>query len=165
MPAVRTSFLRRNGPSLVLLALFLAFWAAQLATGHAASNQERLDQHLRLLSLLSYVRSGHFISATFEKWESEFLQMMGMYVLLTVSLLQQGARPSRVRLIRRKKTSASRRVLHRGRCVQAARGATSLTTGVNLEGSVPTAPKMLIARAAAPRPGFFARSRTVRRGR
>ncbi|MGR4875880.1 DUF6766 family protein [Pseudoxanthomonas sp. LARHCG66] len=90
----RTSCFHRNGLSLVLLALFLGFWVAQVITGHAAYNQERLDQGLTLLSLSAYLRSGHFISATFENWESEFLQM-GMYVLLTVSLRQRGSAESR----------------------------------------------------------------------
>ena len=43
---------------------------------------------------MDYLRSGHFVSATFENWESEFLQM-GMYVLLTVSLRQKGSAESR----------------------------------------------------------------------
>ncbi|MCP1582036.1 DUF6766 family protein [Pseudoxanthomonas mexicana] len=90
----RNSFLHRNGLSLVLLALFLGFLVAQVITGHAAYSQERLDQGLTLLSLSAYLRSGHFISATFENWESEFLQM-GMYVLLTVSLRQRGSAESR----------------------------------------------------------------------
>ena len=94
MSSASTSFFQRNGLSLVLLALFLVFWAAQIATGHAAYNQELLDHHLPVLSLATYLRSGHFISATFENWESEFLQM-GMYVLLTVSLRQRGSAESR----------------------------------------------------------------------
>jgi hypothetical protein len=38
--------------------------------------------------------SGHFISAVFENWESEFLQM-AMYVLLTIFLFQKGASESK----------------------------------------------------------------------
>lgn len=37
--------------------------------------------------------SGHFISATFENFESEFLQMT-LYVLLTISLRQIGSAES-----------------------------------------------------------------------
>jgi len=46
------------------------------------------------VTLALYLGSGHFLSATFENWESEFLQM-GMYVLLTVWLHQRGSAESR----------------------------------------------------------------------
>jgi len=46
------------------------------------------------VTLARYLHSGHFLSATFENWESEFLQM-GMYVLLTVGLRQRGSAESR----------------------------------------------------------------------
>jgi hypothetical protein len=38
--------------------------------------------------------TGQFIEATFENWESEFLQM-GMYVILTVFLFQKGSSESK----------------------------------------------------------------------
>ncbi len=41
-----------------------------------------------------YLRSGHFLEATFENWESEFLQM-GLYVLLTIWLRQRGSAESK----------------------------------------------------------------------
>ena len=37
-----------------------------------------------------YLTTGHFAEATFENWESEFLQM-GAFVLLTVFLVQKGS--------------------------------------------------------------------------
>ena len=46
------------------------------------------------LAFIAYLSSGHFISAVFENWESEFLQMAA-YVLLTVFLFQKGAAESR----------------------------------------------------------------------
>jgi hypothetical protein len=46
------------------------------------------------ISYGSYLRSGHFVEATFENWESEFLQM-GAYVLLTAFLIQRGSAESR----------------------------------------------------------------------
>jgi hypothetical protein len=52
------------------------------------------EEGRRLLSFGQYVQSGHFIQATFENWESEFLQMM-LYVLLTVSLRQKGSSESK----------------------------------------------------------------------
>lgn len=87
-------FCRQNGLSLVLLGLFLAFLAGQIATGFHASNAERRAQGRPPEPMADYLESGHFISATFENWESEFLQM-GMYVLLTVGLRQRGSAESR----------------------------------------------------------------------
>jgi hypothetical protein len=46
------------------------------------------------LSAGQYFGSGHFLEATFENWESEFLQM-GLYVLLTVWLRQRGSSESK----------------------------------------------------------------------
>lgn len=88
------SFWRRNGLSLVLVALMLASVGGQVAAGIRVNNQERAEQGARPLSTGEYLLSGHFFSATFENWESEFLQM-AMYVLLTVSLRQRGSAESR----------------------------------------------------------------------
>jgi len=85
---------KRNGLSLVLLGFFLIFIAAQVLFGWQVFNEERVRQGAPLLGLLAYLHSGHFVSATFENWESEFLQM-GMYVLLTVTLRQKGSAESR----------------------------------------------------------------------
>ena len=58
----------------------------------------------------AYLTTGHFVEATFENWESEFLQMAA-FVLLTVFLVQR-ARPSRsrrARTVRRGPAPPSRR--------------------------------------------------------
>ncbi len=44
--------------------------------------------------MLQYLTTGHFVEATFENWESEFLQM-GMYVVLTAFLYQKGSSESK----------------------------------------------------------------------
>jgi hypothetical protein len=85
---------KRNGLSIVLLLLLLCFLGGQVWTGFLAHNQELADADRAPLDLWDYLQSGHFVSATFENWESEFLQM-GMYVLLTVSLRQKGSAESR----------------------------------------------------------------------
>ncbi|MGN6091642.1 MAG: DUF6766 family protein, partial [Luteibacter jiangsuensis] len=41
---MKDTFFRRNGLSIVVLAMMLAAWAAQAVTGHAAHNQE-LAEH------------------------------------------------------------------------------------------------------------------------
>jgi hypothetical protein len=87
-------FFKRNGLSLVLLFLTIAFVVGQAMAGFSAYNEE-LSWHGRApVALSAYLSSGHFLGALFENWESEFLQM-GMYVLLTVRLRQAGSAESR----------------------------------------------------------------------
>lgn len=83
-----------NALSLVALGFVLLTLVGQLLAGHAVYNTERLELGLLPLSLGEYLRSGHAMSATFENWESEFLQM-GMFVMLTVVLRQKGSAESR----------------------------------------------------------------------
>jgi hypothetical protein len=90
----RYSFFYRNGLSIVLLLLMLIFWSAQFVTGWKDNNEEREEHHLPPLSAGQYVTSGHFVSSTFENWESEFLQM-AIYVMLTVWLRQKGSSESK----------------------------------------------------------------------
>src|SRR5215213_1715646 len=86
--------LRDQSLTIVTLALFLLFLAAQAITGHRVYNTDQQEHQEQAISFVAYLRSGHFIEATFENWESEFLQM-GAYVLLTVYLLQRGSAESR----------------------------------------------------------------------
>lgn len=76
------------------MVMMLIFWSAQFVTGWKDHNREREEHHRPPLSAGKYVRSGHFVSATFENWESEFLQM-AIYVLLTVWLRQKGSAESK----------------------------------------------------------------------
>ena len=89
------SFFYRNGLTLTFLTLLLVTLAGQIYNGRQEWNQELTERyHQAPLGWAQYLHSGHFISATFENWESEFLQM-GMYVLGTVFLRQKGAPDSR----------------------------------------------------------------------
>ena len=88
------SFLYRNGLSLVFLTLFLITLAAQALTGWNKHNQDLKDDQRPEIGIGVYLQSGHFISATFENFESEFLQI-ALYVLLTVSLRQVGSAESK----------------------------------------------------------------------
>ncbi|MCL7999819.1 hypothetical protein M8994_16385 [Brucella sp. 21LCYQ03] len=86
--------LRDNGLTIALIVLFLASFGGMIWTGWIAFNNE-LVQHGKLaISLLTYLCSGDFISAVFENWESEFLQMSA-YVILTALLFQRGSAESR----------------------------------------------------------------------
>ena len=88
------SFFYNNSLSIVLISLMLVFWAGQFITGMKTLNAERNESGLRQLSIGEYSKSGHFLQATFENWESEFLQM-SFYVLLTVYLRQKGSSESK----------------------------------------------------------------------
>lgn len=90
----RLSFWQANSLSLVLIGIFVACLAGQFLAGHRAWNEELREHGRPPLTVGAYVESGHFLGATFENWESEFLQM-GMYVLLTVWLRQRGSAESR----------------------------------------------------------------------
>jgi hypothetical protein len=87
-------FLRNNGLSLTLFALFLISLVGQVLTGWKANAEELRLHDLPEIGFLAYLTTGHFISATFENWESEFLQMAA-YVLLTVFLFQKGSSESK----------------------------------------------------------------------
>lgn len=87
-------FFARNGLSLVLAVLFLGAFVGQVLAGRAVLNEERVGEGRPPVGLVDYLREGQFVSATFENWESEFLQM-GLYVLLTVWLRQRGSAESR----------------------------------------------------------------------
>ena len=87
-------FLRLNGLSLVLIGLFLATYAGgQILTGRQVCNEERALHDEPPLSLAEYLASAHFVEATAENWESEFLQIF-VYVYLTAHLFQKGSRTS-----------------------------------------------------------------------
>jgi hypothetical protein len=87
-------FLYENSLSLVVLAFILLTLLGQIYTGWQENNNELAQMQLAALSLGQYLGSGHFLEATFENWESEFLQM-GLYVLLTVWLRQKGSSESK----------------------------------------------------------------------
>ncbi|CAH0201522.1 hypothetical protein MP478_09520 [Chryseobacterium sp. WG14] len=90
----RSSFFYRNSLSIVLIALMLCSLLGQFFTGWSVENKELAENGQKALTLTQYIYSGHFIQATFENWESEFLQMM-LYVLLTISLRQKGSSESK----------------------------------------------------------------------
>lgn len=86
--------LYENSLSIVLVAAFLISLTGQIITGWQVHNDELIEHGVPATSLAYYLTSGHFVQATFENWESEFLQM-GMYVLLTISLRQKGSSESK----------------------------------------------------------------------
>jgi hypothetical protein len=91
---VKHSFFYRNGLSLVFVSLFIVTLFAQAFTGWHEHNSELEQEKAPAISLTKYLNSGHFISSTFENFESEFLQM-ALYVILTVGLRQKGSAESK----------------------------------------------------------------------
>lgn len=87
-------FFHNNGLSLVMLALFAVCFVGQYLTGLREFNESQKQHNQPQVSATGYLAEGHFIEATFENWESEFLQM-GAYVLLTVWLYQKGSSESK----------------------------------------------------------------------
>jgi len=90
----RRSWVYRHGLLLANAALFVLFFVGMVLTGLQTYNGDQVAHGEAAVSLLGYLGTGDFVEATFENWESEFLQM-AMYVLLTVYLFQQGSSESK----------------------------------------------------------------------
>ena len=88
------TFFRNNGLSVVLVGTFLTLWVGQAIVGRLDYNDERQERGAPPVGVGRYLRSSHFLEATAENWESEFLQM-GAYVFLTVFLVQRGSAESK----------------------------------------------------------------------
>jgi uncharacterized protein DUF6766 len=85
---------RHHGLSLTLFGLFLLCAVGQSVVGHRHYVAEQRAHGEPALGYRAYLRTGHFVEALAENWESEFLQMAA-YILLTVGLRQQGAPESK----------------------------------------------------------------------
>ena len=83
-----------NGLSIVFIGAFLLIWVGQAAAGFFAYNAEQLEHGQPVVDFLGYVGSSHFLEATMENWESEFLQMFA-FIVLTACLFQKGSAESK----------------------------------------------------------------------
>ena len=88
------AFFRNNGLAIALVAMFLFSVLGMVWSGLAAHNEELRAHGTPAIGVLAYLKSGEFLSALFENWESEFLQMSA-YVMLTAMLFQRGSAQSR----------------------------------------------------------------------
>ncbi|MEO6000443.1 MAG: DUF6766 family protein [Chitinophagaceae bacterium] len=86
--------LKNKGLSLVFAILFIITLAGQVVSGLKEYNKDMNDTGGQPLSIAGYVTSGHFLSSTFENWESEFFQM-ALYVVLPIFLYQKGSSESK----------------------------------------------------------------------
>jgi hypothetical protein len=83
-----------NGLTIVLLLLFAGSIVGQYLSGWQVANEDALRHGRAAMPLLAYATSPEFVSAVFENWESEFLQMSA-YVVLTAVLIQRGSSESK----------------------------------------------------------------------
>jgi hypothetical protein len=80
---------------LACLGLFAVFFVGMLVSGTATHNEEQREHgSTEQITVIDYLHTGDFVEATFENWESEFLQR-GMYVVLTAFLFQKGSSESK----------------------------------------------------------------------
>ena len=87
--------LRENGLAIVWLGLFfVTLIFGQSAVGHREYNSDQKEHGRPEVTYAEYVTSSHFLEATMENWESEFLQMF-LFVVLTVFLYQKGSAESK----------------------------------------------------------------------
>ena len=93
-PSPPNHFLYRNGLSIVFFSMAILFLFAQAGFGWQEHNDFLHEHDLPDISFWQYLHSGHFIQATFENWESEFLQM-GIFVVFTIFLRQLGSSESK----------------------------------------------------------------------
>ncbi len=87
--------LRENGLSIVMLGLFFCtFFVGQVITGRMELNSDLREYGQPEVGYVEYLSTPHFVEATMENWESEFLQMF-LFVALTAFLYQKGSAESK----------------------------------------------------------------------
>ena len=91
----KRSFFHRNGLCVVFLTLTAVSLWGEMYFGFKEHNKFLQEQAAPSIAFITYLGSGHFIQATFENWESEFLQM-GLFVVLTIFLYQKGSSESKL---------------------------------------------------------------------
>lgn len=87
-------WLRDNGLSIALFALFAISVTGHAWAGWIVNNQELIRDGAAPIGLWPYLASAEFNSTLFENWESEFLQMAA-YVMFTAYLFQRGSPESK----------------------------------------------------------------------
>ncbi len=88
------AFFKNNGLCICFLFLFIGALVGQTILGFEEHNKELIDEGAKAITFVSYLASGHFFQATFENWESEFLQM-ALFVVFTIFLKQKGSSESK----------------------------------------------------------------------
>ena len=68
-------WMRDHGLTLANGALFLVFFVGMVLSGASSYSQDQVEHGEQPVSVVQYLGTGDFLEATFENWESEFLQM------------------------------------------------------------------------------------------
>jgi hypothetical protein len=84
-------FLRNYGLSVTLTLLFLSSWALHALYEYRRYADEQRSQN-QPVEMTGYM--DHFWAATFENWQSEFLQLL-TFVILTAMLYHKGSHESK----------------------------------------------------------------------
>jgi hypothetical protein len=87
-------WVRDHGLTLANAALFVAFFIGMVLTGARSYSSDQVEHGQQPVTVAQYLGTGDFLEATFENWESEFLQM-GSYFVLTAFLFQRGSAESK----------------------------------------------------------------------
>jgi hypothetical protein len=90
----KKSFIYNNSLSIAFLLLAFLSLAGQAFMGLQQYNAFLVVHSQNPVNVFQYLRTGHFIQATFENWESEFFQM-GLFIWFTVFLKQKGSSESK----------------------------------------------------------------------
>ncbi|HMG15163.1 MAG TPA: DUF6766 family protein, partial [Saprospiraceae bacterium] len=90
----KVSFFYKNSLSIVFLLIAILTITGQSYSGWHEYNKFLQEYHKPEVNIGTYFITGHFIEATFENWESEFLQM-ALFIWLTVFLRQKGSSESK----------------------------------------------------------------------
>ena len=85
---------RENGLTIVLVLCLTLFLVGQIVAGMLDYNEQQRTHGQPEVDVIAYLATPHFVEATTENWESEFLQMFA-FVILTACLYQKGSAESR----------------------------------------------------------------------
>jgi hypothetical protein len=83
-----------NSLVIVMTAIWVLSWSAQLVTGRVDYNAEQFDHHEAALSLWQYAGTSDFWDRTLQNWQSEFLAIASM-VVFSIWLRQRGSTQSK----------------------------------------------------------------------
>ena len=87
-------FFRQNSLSIVLSLFLVVSLMGQAIAGHRTYNNEQGEHGQPTVDFSAYLGTPHFLEATMENWESEFLQMF-FFIVLTAFLFQKGSAESK----------------------------------------------------------------------
>jgi hypothetical protein len=94
MKKEKNSFIFENSLTITFLIIALLSIIGQFYNGLNEYNDFQNKYGRASIVWTEYFKTGHFIQATFENWESEFLQMF-LFVILTIFLRQKGSSESK----------------------------------------------------------------------